>query len=194
MTRMFPVLSSSRSDCIPDAPRSIPWDIVAPHEAQARENHYQSLERLAQRGGLGWDEMAAVLEDRPWRKMDIQEAYRTVMKIVAAGVPAPKSPPAPPYGGVRLFPILSSYSERIPGAPRSIPWDIVAPHEAQAKENHDQSLERLAQRGGLGWDEMAAVLEDRRWRKMDEQEAYRTVMKIVDALWKAPPGPKPPGP
>ena len=31
----------------------------------------------------------------------------------------------------------------------SIPWAMIAPHEAQVQLNHDQSLERLAERGGL---------------------------------------------
>ncbi len=45
----------------------LPWALIAPHEAQALANHYQSLEKLAHRGGLSFDEAAAVLEDRPWQ-------------------------------------------------------------------------------------------------------------------------------
>ena len=40
----------------------------------------------------------------------------------------------------RLFPIM--------GGP-AIPWSMIRPHERQAERNHSQSLERLAQRGGL---------------------------------------------
>lgn len=44
------------------------------------------------------------------------------------------------------------------GCPRSVPWSLVAPHERQARANHSQSLERLAERGGLSPSELVAVL------------------------------------
>ncbi len=47
----------------------LPWSLIAQHEAQARANHGQSLEKLAHRGGLACDEAAAVLEDRKWSKI-----------------------------------------------------------------------------------------------------------------------------
>jgi len=47
-----------------DVPTSVPWGLVAPHEAQAQKNHSQSLERLNQRGGLDPIELVAVLEGR----------------------------------------------------------------------------------------------------------------------------------
>jgi hypothetical protein len=53
----------------------IPWEMILPHEKQAYSNHYQTLKRLAERGGLGAHEALAVLEDRPWRNMNPQEAY-----------------------------------------------------------------------------------------------------------------------
>jgi hypothetical protein len=56
----------------------------------------------------------------------------------------------------RRFPIL--------GVGESIPWSILAPHEAQAQRNHQQSLERLASRGGLAWAEALSVLTDQRRR------------------------------
>lgn len=31
----------------------------------------------------------------------------------------------------------------------NVPWDTMAPHEKQAQINHDQTLARLAERGGL---------------------------------------------
>lgn len=45
--------------------------------------------------------------------------------------------------------------------PRAVPWDFIAPHEAQAQRNHDQSLERLAQRGGLSPYEMVMCVRGR---------------------------------
>ena len=44
-----------------------------------------------------------------------------------------------------------------------IPFAMIAPHEAQAQRNHGQSLERLAQRGGLAACEAIDIIEGRRW-------------------------------
>lgn len=57
----------------------------------------------------------------------------------------------------RMFPIL--------GDPclKAVPWAFLAPHEAQAISNHSQGLETLARRGGLGPDEVWAVVTGRRW-------------------------------
>lgn len=61
------------------------------------------------------------------------------------------------------FPLLTDHDERrrYPHWPVSVPWDLIAPHEAQAMRNHgNQTLRRLAQRGGLDPVEMYAVLTD----------------------------------
>ena len=63
--RPFPVL---------DERATIPWGVIASHAAQAKRNHYQTLERLAERGGLGWSELIAVLENREWRWDDHAKA------------------------------------------------------------------------------------------------------------------------
>lgn len=58
--KQFPVLGNAKI-------KSVAWDIVEPHRAQAAKNHGgQSLETLAQRGGLSLDELVAVLADRNW--------------------------------------------------------------------------------------------------------------------------------
>lgn len=65
---------------------------------------------------------------------------------------------------------------------KSIPWEIIAPHETQALKNHGQTLKRLAERGGLGWQEALAVLEDKRWKEVaqiEEHEAEKRVVEIV---------------
>ena len=41
----------------------------------------------------------------------------------------------------------------------TIPWSVIAPHEAQCKRNHGQSLKRLAERGGLGAAEAYCVVK-----------------------------------
>ena len=76
------------------AASSIPWAMIAPHEAQALENHCgQSLERLAQRGGLEASEAIAVLEDRPWTQMDVDESTGKLAGMLAAwSAIAAKSP------------------------------------------------------------------------------------------------------
>lgn len=65
----------------------------------------------------------------------------------------------------RMFPVLDGghHAEyRRLGMPREVPWRLLAPHEEQAKRNHNQTLERLAERGGLGPVEMRAIVEGKR--------------------------------
>lgn len=50
-----------------DGPTVIPWELVNPHERQAKANHGgQNLETLAKRGGLSPAELWFVLRDREW--------------------------------------------------------------------------------------------------------------------------------
>ena len=82
---------------------------------------------------------------------------------------------------MHLFPIINglrelrdlraSYWSTWPTQNRAIPWAMLAAHEEQAKSNHDQSLEKLASRGGMSPSEMLAVLDDRKWKKMPELSA-----------------------
>ncbi len=60
------------------------------------------------------------------------------------------------------FRVLSSKSERrqYPTIPQTIPWSLIEPHEQQALKNHNQSLECLDSRGGLGILELYVVLQD----------------------------------
>lgn len=61
-----------------------------------------------------------------------------------------------------------------------LPWALIAPHEAQAQENHGQTLERLAERGGLDPVEAYAVLTDRHFREF--QTSSGTVLRCRRAL------------
>ncbi len=45
MRRRFPIQNAPTLG-------SIPWSLIAPHEGQALANHQQTLDRLAERGGL----------------------------------------------------------------------------------------------------------------------------------------------
>lgn len=69
-----------------------------------------------------------------------------------------------------------------PFAVLQIPWEMIAPHEAQAKTNHSQTLMRLAERGGLGACEALAILEDRAWRRMGKGEANAKLAAAVLAF------------
>lgn len=55
--RTFPIQSKLRAN------QAVPFDLVLAHEAQALKNHRQTVERLAERGGLSWIELVAVLRD-----------------------------------------------------------------------------------------------------------------------------------
>lgn len=72
--------------------------------------------------------------------------------------------------GVRMFPILWGYDVKeaivklrlkgIPYLPVCMPWEMLAPHERQAKSNHGgQTLQRLADRGGLAPCEALAIMD-----------------------------------
>lgn len=75
------------------------------------------------------------------------------------------------------FPILGSEPKEY------IPLDIVKAHEKQAIRNHGQTLERLAERGGLDWIEMLFVLEDKNCdfhTKLTEMFARTKVLEMVN--------------
>ncbi len=63
---------------------------------------------------------------------------------------------APFRGGKpKRFPILNAT-----GRARSVPWNALEPHRTQAMRNHGQTLEQLAERGGLDCAEMLAIIMD----------------------------------
>jgi len=87
----------------------VPWGLVESAAQRCWLNHEQTPERLAERGGMGWLELAAVLTDKPWRAIrgtTLAEAetiivarvaaYTTAMSIgpiaLAAGLPATATP------------------------------------------------------------------------------------------------------
>ncbi len=55
----------------------------------------------------------------------------------------------------RRFPIMSG---------PSVPWRMVEPYARQAYENHGQTLERLAERGGLDPTELWCAVHSKRLR------------------------------
>jgi hypothetical protein len=57
VSKVFPVLSDGQYDRArrrdASIPRTVPWEKVEPLRASCEAQHYQTLERLAERGGLG---------------------------------------------------------------------------------------------------------------------------------------------
>ena len=72
--KMFPVLGAN---C------TVPFDLVKSHEDQVFKNHGQSIERLAERGGLGWEELACVIKNQSFDKdMSVEKAKSFVNNYV----------------------------------------------------------------------------------------------------------------
>lgn len=83
----------------------------------------------------------------------------------------------------RRFPILNNPTIEY------VPWAMLAPHEERAKRNHSQSLERLAERGGLDAGEAMCVLLDvgwgdygSGWNGTDEERRASKVQATRDLL------------
>ena len=113
--------------------------------------------------------------NEPWKADDLDSANHdfeadphiaTILNAVASGALVPVETIKRP-----TFPILGSK-----GA--VVDLQLVADHGRQAYTNHGQTVTRLAERGGLSWSELHAVLHNRRWQKMDETEAVITCRGI----------------
>lgn len=59
----------------------IPYDVLKCHEERVNLNHGQSLEQLADRGGLSWHEILCILEDKPWGYKQISELRTEDQKL-----------------------------------------------------------------------------------------------------------------
>lgn len=82
------VTANSRQLRTLNCPMFVPWQIMLDHEAQALRNHSQNIEKLDSRGGLSPDEMVAVLEDRPWRHMELADAIERLHELLRADIAA----------------------------------------------------------------------------------------------------------
>ena len=70
--------------------------------------------------------------------------------------------------------------------PGQIPWKLILRHEPQALRNHSQTIERLAERGGLGWGEAHAVLKGYRMRTPYMNQAVaRAEVEAMVAEWES---------
>jgi hypothetical protein len=72
--RMFPIMDG------PD----VPWSLLEPHEKYAMKNHGQTLERLAERGGLAAVEALQILDAKPFGSVKLTVDYAN--RILAARV------------------------------------------------------------------------------------------------------------
>lgn len=74
----------------------------------------------------------------------------------------------------KKFPILETNE--------SIDWNLIAPHEKQAMENHcGQTLEQLARRHGLSWYELLCVLLDKSFTEVeyDKEKNYKELCQMA---------------
>lgn len=87
--------------------------------------------------------------------------------------------PPVPVGDTRRFKIMGGHRMGL----GSIPWQLILRHEAQVKENHGDTLERLHERGGLSVEELWFVLQDKKITPLTpfptEREAYEFVSETV---------------
>jgi len=54
-------------------------------------------------------------------------------------------------------------------------------NEEWAQRNHSQTLQRLAERGGLGADEAIAIMDKRRWMAMPNEAALEILARRLAA-------------
>lgn len=74
------------------------------------------------------------------------------------------------------FPVLSKDKLVL----SSVPWEIL--NDQWARNNHGQTLQRLADRGGLSFSEMAAIIEKREWCDMTQANALTVINNAIEAL------------
>lgn len=66
------------------------------------------------------------------------------------------------------------------GAGRGMAVRMDLLNEQQAQRNHGQTLERLAERGGLSPCEAVAIAERRRWHRMSAEQAFDQLTFLVN--------------
>ena len=85
------------------------------------------------------------------------------------------------------FPIHPNDRKALPLAPQSIPFWIVEQHEAQAKRNHCQTVQRLKERQGCSWRELLAILTNRRFQDVPVMSNSAAMIEVVSIVGKADP-------
>ena len=88
-TAQFPVLYTGMTSLWeqhPEWPHSVPWAMMEAVESNCKHNHSQSVDRLAQRGGMSYKEILWAVMGCKWSEvscMTIEEAAKAVMQLVA---------------------------------------------------------------------------------------------------------------
>lgn len=119
-------------------------------------------------------------------------AYQCTLKTWHDKTEAQVSEAVAAETGRREMPVHPGCVKRHPDLPKSVPMALFLPHEKQAQTNHGQSLERLAERGGLDWIEMDWILRGIRWGTEDqhtlahEQKCADRVLAELAKLQRAP--------
>jgi len=85
------------------------------------------------------------------------------------------------------FPIHPSDRRSLPLAPPSIPFWIVAQHEARARSNHGQSVQRLKDRQGCGWRELLAILTNQQFWDVPLMSDSAAMVEVVSIVAKLDP-------
>ncbi len=88
---------------------------------------------------------------------------------------------------MKQFPILGPLRGTEGPCPSSIPWHTIAPYENQALANHQQTLKRLAERGGLDPTEAFFVMTGRTWHDVPtpiSKELQRESCAFIDKVAK----------
>lgn len=80
-------------------------------------------------------------------------------------------------GADRTFPI------RLDDTIRTVPWDLLEPHEPQVWKNHKCSLVALAAGGGITPEEAIAIIEDRPFERMGRTYSTLRLQELVNQ-WK----------
>lgn len=85
---------------------------------------------------------------------------------------------------IEAMPIQGKYGKRL----AAIPMHFFQPHEEQAMANHGQTLQRLAERGGLAWSEAWAILSEVPWASVDHnaQLQAETAVRNLLGFWDPP--------
>lgn len=77
---------------------------------------------------------------------------------------------------MKMFPILNAEVDQ--ECPKEIPWAVIRPFQKTAFRNHGQTLEELAQRGGLSCCEAYWVMSGRQieWNRKNE---YAILVRVA---------------
>ena len=83
MNASFPILQQWRTAADSVPAYTIPLALIQEHEAQAKANTGLPLDALERAGGITSAEAVAIIEDRPFRVMPLDEAIQTLARHVA---------------------------------------------------------------------------------------------------------------